>query len=80
MGKPLTIQDDDEKQIDELKQYFGAPSKIAVLRMALALLQQEQQRLEKAKQWVRAVEAVRETSAATNKEMRKGSNVGKRVP
>lgn len=80
MGKPLTIQDDDEKKIDDLKQYFGAPSKIAVLRMALALLEQEQQRLEKAKQWVRAVEAVRETSATTNKEMRRGSTAGKRVP
>jgi hypothetical protein len=80
MGKPLTIQDDDEKKIDDLKQYFGAPSKIAVLRMALALLEQEQQRLEKAKQWVRAVEAVRETSAITNKEMRRGSTAGKRVP
>ena len=80
MGKPLTIQEDDEKKIDELKEYFGAPSKIAVLRMALALLEQEQQRLEKSKQWVKAVKAVRESSSVTNDELRKGSSVGKRVP
>jgi Zn-dependent peptidase ImmA (M78 family) len=80
MGKPLTIQEDDERKIDQLKQYFGAPSKIAVLRMALALLEQEQIRLEKAKQWKRAVEVVRESSSATNKEMRRGAAIGKRVP
>lgn len=80
MGRSLTIQDHDEIRITRLKKYFGAPSKIAVLRMALALLDQERKKLEESKQWARASEAVRENSATTNKEMRKGSTVGKRVP
>ena len=79
MGKPFTIQEEDEKKIDELKEYFGAPSKIAVVRMALALLEQEQQRRDKPKQWARAVNAVRQSSATTNKEFRKGSTIGKKA-
>lgn len=79
MGKPLTIQDSDNKKIDELKDYFQAASKIAVVRMALELLDQERIRQEKSKQRSRAVKAVKKSSADTNKDFRKASNVGKKV-
>lgn len=79
MGKPLTIQDSDDKKIDELKDYFQATSKIAVVRMALELLDQERIRQEKSKQWSRAVKAVKKSSADTNRDFRKSSNVGKKV-
>lgn len=79
MGKPLTIQEDDDQKIEELKVYFGAVSKIAVVRMALDLLEQERVRQEKSKRWVKAVHAVRGSSASTNKEFRKGSSVSKKV-
>lgn len=79
MGKPLTIQEEDEQKIDELKAYFQAPSKIAVVRMALALLEQERHRQEKTLQWAIAVKAVRTSSADTNKDFRKASRIGKKV-
>jgi hypothetical protein len=82
MGKPLTIQDSDDKKIDQLKEYFQAASKIAVVRMALELLDQERLRQERSKQWVRAVKAVKavkNSSADTNKEFSKSSTVGKKV-
>lgn len=79
MGKPLTIQDSDDKKIDQLKEYFQAASKIAVVRMALELLDQERLRQERSKQWMLAVKAVKKSSADTNKEFRKSSTVGKKV-
>ena len=79
MGKSLTIQDSDDKKIDQLKEYFQTASKIAVVRMALELLDQERLRQERSKQWMRAVKAVKKSSADTNKKFSKSSTVGKKV-
>ena len=79
MGIPLTIQPDDEKKIEELKAFFEAPSKIAVIRMALALLDQERTRKLKVVQWTLAVKVAKKSSSQTNAEFRHGSTLGKKV-
>jgi hypothetical protein len=79
MGIPLTIQEHDDKLLLELKEFFGAPSKVAVLRMALELLEQERERRTKIARWAQAVRVAKATSKETNSEFRRGSTLGKKV-
>ncbi|WP_374078993.1 hypothetical protein [Bdellovibrio bacteriovorus] len=54
MGKPLMIQLDDDKRIEELKKKTGAKTKIDVVRAALTLLEHDVKRTEKIQRWQRA--------------------------
>ena len=62
MGKPLMIQIDDEKMIDQLKEKMGAKTKIEVVRAGLSLLNKEILRKERAKKWKEVAAIVAESS------------------
>ena len=58
MGKPLMIQLDDDKRIEDLKKKTGAKTKIDVVRAALTLLEHDVKRTEKIQRWQRAAKIV----------------------
>ncbi|MEK2644817.1 hypothetical protein [Bdellovibrio sp. BCCA] len=62
MGKPLMIQLDDDKRIEDLKKKTGAKTKIDVVRAALTLLEHDVKRTEKIQRWQRAAKIVGRSS------------------
>lgn len=66
VGKPLTIQKDDDRRIESLKVRIGASSKIAVVRAGLDLLEQETERLTRIERWWSAAEAAAPSSREVN--------------
>jgi len=70
MGKPLTIQEEDDRRIEELKGRLGAPTKIAVVRAGLDLLELETQRRARIERWREAAESAAPTSREVNAEFR----------
>jgi len=70
MGKPLMIQQADDDRIDALKTRLQARTKIEVVRCALALLERETERREKAEQWKLAAARVARESRTTLREFR----------
>ena len=47
MGKPLMIQEDDDRRIERLKERLGIATKIDVVRAGMALLEQDALRRER---------------------------------
>ena len=70
MGKPLMIQEDDDRRIEQLKRRLGIGTKIAVVRAGMALLEQDALRRERLEQWKRAAARVALGSARVNAEVR----------
>ena len=66
MGKPLMIQDDDDKRIEQLKRRLGIATKIDVVRAGMALLELDALRRERLEQWKRAAARVAADSARVN--------------
>lgn len=58
MGKPLTIQIEDENKIEELKDKIGAKTKIEVIRRALNLLEEDVERNQRIDRWNKAAKLV----------------------
>jgi hypothetical protein len=58
MGKPFTIQKEDDIKIEFLKKLFGFKTKIEVVRSALNLLEAEANRQARIKRWKKAAEIV----------------------
>lgn len=77
MGKPLMIQAEDDRRIETLKQKIGAPSKVEVVRIGLALLEAETARKERISRWKKAAGLVAKQSAEINEEFRKSSRMKK---
>jgi hypothetical protein len=77
MGKPLTIQEDDDRRIEALKGRLGAPSKIAVVRAGLDLLEQESDRRARIERWRAAAHAAAPTSRDVNAEFRRHTRLKK---
>lgn len=75
MGKPLTIQEDDEEKIDELKKKLGARTKIEVVRAGLDLLEKEILRENRVKRWKHAAQIVSEESYRVTREFQKHSRL-----
>lgn len=75
MGKPLTIQEEDDDRIEALKAKLGAKSKIDVVRQALALLESELDLSERVHRWKRAVKQVKRTSSSVNREFQTHSRI-----
>jgi hypothetical protein len=73
MGKPLTIQIEDDQRLASLKKTLGVPTKIEVLRRALDTLEEKLNRQKKLKQWKRAVQVVSKQSTEVNQEFQKHS-------
>jgi hypothetical protein len=73
MGKPLTIQLEDDARLESLKKTLGAPTKVDVLRKALDSLEASLKRQKRVEQWKRATQIVAKQSAKVNKEFQKFS-------
>lgn len=73
MGKPLMIQEDDERRIDLLKERIGLRSKVDVVRAGLALLEKEEERRMRVARWKRAAGLAARQSEKINMEFQKHS-------
>lgn len=75
MGKPLMIQEDDDRRIKMLQKDFGLNTKIGVVRAGLALLEKEALRLKKIERWKKAAKLVAKQSQEINKEFQACSRI-----
>ena len=64
MGKPLMLREEDDRRIERLKTRLGAPSKVAVVRSALDLLETQAEHAERVVRWRRAARLAAASSAA----------------
>ncbi len=70
MGRPLMIQEADDRRIEELKSRIGVTTKVAVVRAALDLLEQQADARARIVRWKRAARAAAATSREVNAEFR----------
>lgn len=75
MGRPLMIQEDDDRRIERLKRRLGIATKIDVVRAGMTLLEQDALRRERLVQWKRAAANVAADSAVVNAEFRQNSRL-----
>ncbi len=75
MGKPLMIQEEDERRIESLKARLGIQRKVDVLRAGIDLLEREAERRERIRRWQRAAALVTATSREVNAEFRAHSRL-----
>jgi hypothetical protein len=68
MGKPITIQQEDDAKIEMLKKKTGATTKIEVLRIALRLLEEDVARKERITRWKKAARVVGDSGLEVLKE------------
>jgi hypothetical protein len=68
MGKPLMIQEEDERRIERLKRRLGIQRKVDVLRAGIDLLEKEANRRERIRRWKRAAALVAASSREVNAE------------
>ena len=66
MGKPLMIQEEDERRIEILKRRLKVAHKVDILRAGIDLLEKEADRREKVQRWKRSAAAVAATSGEVN--------------
>ena len=77
MGKPLMIQEEDERRIESLKRRLGIEHKVDVLRAGIDLLEKEAERRERILRWKRAAALVAPTSREVNADFRAHSRLKK---
>ncbi len=58
MGKPLMLQQADAERIETLKKRLNARTKIAVVRLALDLLERDAEKAERVARWRKAASMV----------------------
>jgi hypothetical protein len=75
MGKPLMIQEEDERRIDRLKRRLKIARKVDVLRAGIDLLEKEAERREKILRWKRAAALAAKTSRDVNADFRPHSRL-----
>ena len=75
MGKPLMIQEEDERRIENLKKKLGIQRKVDVLRAGIDLLEREAERRERIRRWKRATLLVARTSREVNAEFQSHSRM-----
>ena len=75
MGKPLMIQEADDRRIESLKQRLGIQRKVDVLRAGIDLLEREAERRERIRRWKRAAALVATTSREVNAEFQAHSRL-----
>lgn len=66
MGRPLMIQEEDDRRIENLKRHLGIQSKVDVLRAGMDLLEKEVERTERVRNWKRVAALVAKTSRQVN--------------
>jgi len=62
MGKPLMIQEEDDRRIEELRKKLGIGTKVQVVRSALELLEKNAEKIERVQRWKRAAKIVSRSS------------------
>jgi hypothetical protein len=75
MGKPLMIQEEDERRIETLKRKLGIQRKVDVLRAGMDLLEKEAERRERVRRWKKAAALVAKTSCEVNAEFQSHSRI-----
>lgn len=75
MGRPLMIQEEDERRIETLKRKLGIQRKVDVLRAGIDLLEKEAERRERVRRWKKAVALVARTSREINAEFQTHSRM-----
>lgn len=75
MGKPLMIQEEDERRIENLKRRLGIQRKVDVLRAGIDLLEKEAERRERIRRWKKAAALVAKTSHEVNAEFQTHSRM-----
>ena len=70
MGKPLMIQEEDERRIDSLKRRLKIARKVDIVRAGIDLLEKEADRRERILRWKRAAAFAARTSQEVNAEFR----------
>lgn len=75
MGKPMTIQPEDNSRLESLKKSLRARSKVEVLRMALSALEDEIRQKERRERLVRAARLVARERERVNREFQKHSRL-----
>lgn len=73
MGKPFTIQENDDDRLKALQIPLGAKTKVEVLRRALDSLEENINKQKRISQWERGVKLVLKQSSRVNKEFQKHS-------
>jgi len=77
MGKPLMIQEEDDRRIESLKRRLGIQRKVDVLRAGIDLLEREAERRERIQRWKRAAAVVASTSREVNAEFQAHSRLNR---
>jgi len=75
MGRPLMIQEEDERRIENLKRRLGIQRKVDVLRAGIDLLEKEAERAERVRRWKRSAALVARTSREVNAEFQAHSRL-----
>jgi hypothetical protein len=75
MGKPLMIQEADDRRIERLKARLGINRKIDVVRAGMDLLEQQATRAERVARWQRAAARVAAESRRVNAAFREHSRL-----
>ena len=75
MGKPMMIQEEDDKRIERLKKKLNSKTKVDVLRSALSLLENHFMELEREELLTKAVKAVIEDQSADDFEFQKNKKI-----
>ena len=70
MGKPLMIQEEDERRIENLKRRLKIARKVDILRAGIDLLEKEADRRERVLRWKRSAALVAKTSQDVNADFR----------
>ena len=77
MGRPLMLQEADAERIETLKKRLGAPTKIAVVRSALDLLERDTEKSERIARWRKAARMVAGESRKVSREFQRHSRLGR---
>ena len=70
MGKPLMIQEEDDRRIENLKRRLKIARKVDILRAGINLLEKEADRRERILRWKRSAALVAKTSQEVNADFR----------
>ena len=75
MGKPLMIQEEDERRIVKLKRRLKIARKVDIVRAGIDLLEKEADRKDRVERWKRSTALAAETSREGNAEFRPHSRL-----
>ena len=75
VGKPLMLREEDDRRLERLKTRLGAPSKVAVVRSALDLLETQAERAERVVRWRKAARLAARSSAEVLREFQPHSRL-----